>query len=98
MIWQGWAFMFRQVLVVTECWWPGSGVVALAGSWLAEQVGERVDYFEEQRVDAGLLVGEAAGAELGDRAAVLSLGGELADPGGHSWVDGCRAARSSSRG
>jgi hypothetical protein len=46
-----------------------------------EQAGERVDRFEQQGVDAGLLVGGAAGAELGDRAAVLGLGGELAYPG-----------------
>ena len=59
----------------------------------AEQAGERVDCFEEQRVDAGLLVGGAAGAELGDGAAVLGLGGELADPGGHGGVlEGGRAA------
>jgi hypothetical protein len=44
----------------------------------AEQVGERGDGFEQQGVDAGLLVGGAAGAELGDGPAVLGLGGELA--------------------
>ena len=33
-------------------------------------------------VVAGLLVGGAAGAEFGDRPAVLGLGSELADPGG----------------
>ncbi len=32
-------------------------------------------------VETGLLVGGVAGAELGDRAAVLGLGGELACPG-----------------
>ena len=48
----------------------------------AEQAGERGYRFGQQRVDAGLLVSEVAGAELGDRAAVLGLGGELADPGG----------------
>ena len=69
------------------------------GSWLAEQGGERVDYFVQQCVDAGLLVGDVAGAVSGDRAAVLGLGGELADPGGHGRVDGGRAARpSASRG
>ena len=52
----------------------------------AEQAGERVDCFEEQRVDAGLLVGGAADAEFGDRPAVLGLGGELADPGGQGGV------------
>ena len=49
----------------------------VAGSaWLAEQAGERGDGFQQQRVDAGLLVGGVAGAELGDRAAVLGLGGK----------------------
>ena len=33
-----------------------------------------------------MLVGGAAGAELGDGAAVPGLGGELADPGGHGGV------------
>jgi hypothetical protein len=51
-------------------------VAGVAGC--AEQAGERVDRFEQQRVEAGLLVGGAAGAEFGDRAAVLGLGGELA--------------------
>jgi hypothetical protein len=48
----------------------------------AEQGGEGVDGFEQQGVDAGLLVGGAAGVEAGDGPAVLGLGGELADPGG----------------
>ena len=52
----------------------------------AEQAGERGHCFEQERVDAGLLVGGAAGAELGDRAAVLGLGGELAYPGGDGGV------------
>ena len=53
-----------------------------AGSvWLVEQAGERGDGFEQQGVGAGLLVGGVMGAELGDRAAVLGLGGELAYPG-----------------
>jgi hypothetical protein len=34
---------------------------------LAEEAGERADRFEQQRVEAGLLVGGVAGAELGDR-------------------------------
>ena len=63
------------------------------GSGYAEEAGERGDGFEEQGVSAGLLVGGAAGAELGDGAAVLGLGGELADPGGHGGVlEGRRAA------
>ena len=63
------------------------------GSGCAEEAGERGDGFEEQGVEAGLLVGGAAGAELGDGAAVLGLGGELADPGGHGGVlEGGRAA------
>jgi len=52
----------------------------------AEQARERVDRFEEQRVDAGLLVSGMAGAEFGDRPAVLGLGGELADPGSQGGV------------
>jgi hypothetical protein len=55
-------------------------VSAVIGS--AEETGERADRFEQQSVEAGLLVGGVAGAELGDRAAVVGLGGELADPGG----------------
>jgi hypothetical protein len=64
-------------------------------SGCAEEAGEHGDGFEQQSVDAGLLVGDAAGAELGDGAAVLGLGGELADPGGDGGVfQGGRAARS----
>jgi hypothetical protein len=64
------------------------------GSGCAEEAGERGDGFEQQGVEAGLLVGGAAGAELGDGAAVLGLGGELADPGGQGGVfQGGRAAR-----
>src|SRR6266702_8019168 len=65
--------------------WPawaqksGWGVAGLAGC--AEQAGERRDCLDQQRVDAGLLVGCVPGAELGDRAAVPGLGGELAYPG-----------------
>src|SRR5436305_3671857 len=65
-------------------WRSGRAVAGVTGC--AEQAGERVDRFEEQRVDAGLLVGGAAGAEFGDRPAVLGLGGELADPGGQGGV------------
>jgi hypothetical protein len=48
----------------------------------AEQAGERGYCLLQQGVDAGLLVGGAAGAELGDRSMVLGVGGELANPGG----------------
>ena len=58
------------------------GCRAGVGSGCAEEAGQRGDGFEEQGVEAGLLVGGAAGAELGDGAAVPGLGGELADPGG----------------
>jgi hypothetical protein len=61
------------------------GCAGVASGWMvagvagfAEQVGERGDGFEQQGVDAVLLVGGAVGAELGDGAAVLGLGGELA--------------------
>ncbi len=58
----------------------------------AEQAGEHGDCLLPERVDAGLLVGGVAGAELGDGAAVLGLGGEPADPGGNRWAGGgCRA-------
>jgi hypothetical protein len=40
-----------------------------------EQAGERRDGFEQQRVEASLLVGGIAGAELGDGAAVLGVRG-----------------------
>jgi hypothetical protein len=64
------------------------------GSGCAEKAGEHGDGFEQQGVDAGLLVGGAAGFELGDGVAVLGLGGELADPGGDGGVfQGGRAAR-----
>ncbi len=63
------------------------------GSGCAEEAGECGDGFEQQGVSAGLLVGGAVGAELGDGAAVPGLGGELADPGGHGGVvKGGRAA------
>ena len=47
----------------------------------AEQSGERVDGLEQQRVDAGLLVGGVTGLVFGDGAAVLGLGCELTHPG-----------------
>ena len=69
------------------------GCRAGVGSGCAEEAGQRGDGFEEQSVSAGLLVGGAAGAELGDGAAVLGLAGELADPGGDGGVlEGGRAA------
>ncbi len=68
------------------------------GSGLAEEGGEGVDCFEQQGVDAGLLVGGAALLKASDRAAVLGLAGELAEPGGHGGVSGCVAARDASRG
>jgi hypothetical protein len=68
------------------------------GSWLAEEAGERGDDFEQLGIDAGLLVGVVPGPVVGGDAAVLGLGGELADPGGHGRVDGGRAARVASRG
>ena len=62
----------------------------------AEQSGERVDGLEQQRADAGLLVGGVMGLVFGDGAVVLGLGGELAHPGSDSG-DAC-AARSSLAG
>jgi hypothetical protein len=77
-----------------------SGWPAWVGSGCAEEAGESGDGFEQQGLDAGLLVGGAAGAEVGDRLAVLGPAGELADPGGHGGVHGGVAARvmSASRG
>jgi hypothetical protein len=90
-------FTFRQGFVVT-CWKRSqgrvgalacvSGVPAGVGSWLAEERGECGDGFEQQGIGAGLLVSGSAGAELGDGVAVLGLGGELAQAGGHGRVDG----------
>src|SRR6266536_644253 len=59
--------------------------------WLlhAGQAGERGDGFEQQRVDAGLLVGGAAGAELGDR---VTLPGPAARRPGAAGGSGRRAA------
>jgi len=45
------------------------------GTGHAEQAGERGDGLEEERFDAGLLVGEVPGVVVGDGAAVLGLGG-----------------------
>jgi hypothetical protein len=64
--------------------------VVAGSAWFAEQAGERGDDFEQQRVDPGLLVGGVAGAELGDGAAVLGLGGQLAQPCGDCRVNGVR--------
>jgi len=71
----------------------GSSRRAAVGAGCAEEAGERVDGFEQQGVDAGLLVGCALGVELRYGLAVLGLAGELADPGGHGWVNADRAAR-----
>ena len=75
----------------------------------AGQAGERGDDLQQQRVDAGLLDGGAAGAELRDRAAVPGLGGELAGaggdggreagrPGGPARGGGCRGMRAGGGG
>ncbi len=95
MIRQRSALMFRQAFVVTKVRADGvSAVPAGVGSWLAEEAGERGDDFEQLGIDPGLLVGEVPGPVFGDGAAVLGLGGELADPGGHGRVNsGSRAAR-----
>ncbi len=83
-----------QVWVVTSCWrgcrapagWlPRSAGRVVAGAGCAEEAGQRRDCLLQQGVEAGLLVGGAAGAELGDGAAVLVLGGELARPGRDGW-------------
>jgi hypothetical protein len=60
---------------------------------MAEEGGEGGDGFEQQGIGAGSLVGKVPDAVFGDGAAVLGLGGELADPGGHGRVDRGRAAR-----
>ncbi len=94
MIRQRSALTFWQVFVMTALlagrWdMPGrsrSGLVVAGSAWFAEQAGKRGDSFEQQRVNAGLLVGGAAGVEFGDGAAVLGLGGELAYPGGDCWA------------
>jgi hypothetical protein len=56
-------------------------------AWRAEEAGERSDGFEQQGVDAGLLVGGVPGLVAGDGAAVLGLAGELACPGGDRGAD-----------
>jgi hypothetical protein len=63
-----------------------------------EEAGERADRFEQQRVEAGLLVGGVPGAELGDGAAVVGLGGELTDPGGDRGAGAGRRRDVVSRG
>ena len=85
--------MLRQAFVVTVApvGWV-SVVGARVGSWVAEEVGEHGDDFEQQGIGAGLLVGEVPGLVVGDGAAVLGLAGELADAGGYGRVDGGRAA------
>ena len=73
---------------------PGvSGWMVAGVAVFAEQAGERGDGFERQGVDAVLLVGGAVGAELGDGAAVLGLGGELAQACGDCGADGAGAGR-----
>jgi hypothetical protein len=57
-------------------------VVVASSARFAEQAGKRGDGFEQQGVEAGLLVGGTVGLELSDGAAVLGLSGELAYPGG----------------
>jgi hypothetical protein len=98
MIWQRWALTLRQGFVLTSLVAGGSVISAWVGSWLAEEAGEGGDGFGQQGVCAGLLVGGSACAELCDGAAVLGLGGELADPGGHGGVDGRAARAGVSRG
>jgi hypothetical protein len=71
-------------------------VVVRAGH--AKEAGERGDGFEQQRVDAGLLVGGVAGLVLGDGAPVLGLGGELADACGDRGAEGGRWRGVVSRG
>ena len=92
--------MFRQVLMM-----GGVGLDAQVrmaggvGSGCAEEGGEGGDGFEQQGLGAGLLVGCAAGMEVGYGVAVLGLGGELADAGGDGRVNAGRAARAgASRG
>jgi hypothetical protein len=84
--------MSRQLSVFTFRQRDRGRAACLCGG-VAEDAGEDGDRFEQQGVDAGLLVGGAAGAEFGDRAAVLGLAGKLADAGGHGRVNcGGRAA------
>src|SRR5438552_18814876 len=88
---------FWQVLVMTAPLAGGwgaererSGCVVAGSARFAEQAGECGDGFEQQRVEAGLLVGGAAGVELGGGATVFGLGGELAHPGGGGGAEGGR--------
>ena len=73
---------------------PGRHWRRLGWGWLVQagQAGERGDDLQQQRVDAGLLDGGAAGAELRDRAAVPGLGGELAGAGGDGGREAGRPA------
>ena len=81
---------FRHVLLAISrgacCRVVGLGWPVAVRAGRAEEAGERGDGFEQQGVGAGLLVGGVAGVVVGDSAAVLGLGGELADPGGHGRV------------
>jgi hypothetical protein len=69
---------------------PGSAWAVTGVIGCAEEAGERGDGFEQQRVDAGLLVGGVPGLVLGDGTAVLGLGGELVQAGGDRGVGGGR--------
>ena len=82
-------FTFWQVLVL-----PCGGAAGLGwGPGAPRRLASAAMASRSRALSAGLLVGGAAGAELGDGAAVLGLGGELADPGGHGGVlEGGRAA------
>jgi hypothetical protein len=71
---------------VSEGFAVGSQGWGLSACRTAVEDSERVDRYEQQGVDAGLLVGRTAAAKFGDCAAVLGLGGELADPGGKGGV------------
>jgi hypothetical protein len=83
--WYSWQVRLAARRAVVSLAARGGGCAGVVSGWMAagvagfaEQVGERGDGFEQQGVDAGLLVGGAAGAGLGGGAAVLGLGGELA--------------------
>jgi hypothetical protein len=61
---------------------------------VAERAGEDRYGLEQQRVDAFLLAGGMAGAELGDGTVVLGLGGKLTDACGDGRAGwGFRASR-----
>jgi hypothetical protein len=92
------ATLFAHVLAAFGVHGPAGLGGGTCSGWLssAEEASERVDdsNFEEERVDALLLVGGVAGAELGDGGVVLSLRGELTYPGGDGRADGvARVAR-----